>query len=317
MIIETEYRALTSAGQEGLPLKASDAVVAIGNFDGVHLGHRALLAHGRKIADENGWRLVVLTFSPHPRHFFKSDQPSFLLTDPLQKTEELVKAGADDIVILRFDGVLSEVTAPEFVEFVLKQALLARHIIVGQNFLFGKGRSGTIQTFKDAGLAVSALPTVMDAGKQRISSERVRAALRNGHVASAEDLLDRPWELRGEVVKGHQKGRTIGFPTANMGLGEYLYPQFGVYAAHVGIEGEEAVHPAIINIGQRPTIGISGPLLEAHLLDYSSDLYGKIMRVRLHQFLRPEMKFGNFDLLKDQIQKDVAWAKQIFAGPIL
>lgn len=317
MIIETEYRALTSAGQEGLPLKVSDAVVAIGNFDGVHLGHRALLAHGRAIADKEGWRLVVLSFSPHPRHFFRPDQPSFLLADPVQKLEELTKAGADDIVILHFDAVLADVSAEDFITDVLKDALVAKHVVVGDNFLFGKGRAGTIATLVESGLAVSPLPAITDLGGQRLSSERVRAALRGGYVASAEDLLGRPWEIRGEVVKGNQKGRTIGFPTANMALGDYLHPKLGVYTARVIFEGEAGSHPAVVNIGQRPTVGVSGPLLEAHLLDFDGDLYGKMMRVTLDRFLRPEQKFASFDLLKEQIQRDTDTAREVFAGPVL
>lgn len=314
MLIETEYRALVSAGQEGLLLKASDAVVVIGNFDGVHLGHRDLLMHGRDIADKNGWRLVVLTFSPHPRSFFCPDQPSFLLTNTHQKMEQLTLAGADDVVVLKFDAVLSQVTAQEFITDVLENALSAKHVVVGDNFVFGKGRGGDINLLKQANFEVSAWPMVMDALGQRISSERIREALRHAKVATAEELLGRPWELEGEVVKGHQRGRTIGFPTANMGLGEYLYPKFGVYSAEIRFEGEDGMHPAVVNIGNRPTIGISGPLLEAHLLDYAGDLYGKTMQVKLQNFLRPEQKFANFDELKEQIQKDVVWAKALFAG---
>lgn len=314
MLIETEYRALLSAGQEGLPLKAADAVVAIGNFDGVHMGHRALLAHARKVADENGWRLVVLTFSPHPRVFFRPDQPPFLLTNTAQKMRELTSAGADDVVVLRFDGILSTVTAEEFIANVLEDALLARHIVVGNNFVFGKDRGGNVALLEQSGLGVSALPVVNDAAGDRISSERIRASLRHGHVATAEELLGRPWEIEGVVIKGHQRGRTIGFPTANMGLGEYLHPLFGVYTAEIQFEGDAGIYPAVVNIGQRPTIGVSGPLLEAHLLDYSGDLYGKTMRVRLLNFLRPEQKFADFELLKQQIHKDVLRAKELFSG---
>lgn len=306
MMIETEYTALAGLLQGGAINKT---VVAIGNFDGVHMGHRVLLAHARKIADESGVRLVVLTFTPHPRAFFRPDQPPFLLTDALQKAEALQQAGADAVVALRFDAALAALSAGEFIDRVLKNALGAQHIVVGENFLFGHGRAGNVASLTDAGLAVSALPAVTDKAGERISSERIRTALRAGDVALASDLLGRDWALRGTVVMGHQRGRTIGFPTANMGLGDYLRPQFGVYTAQIAVEGE--YHPAVVNIGQRPTIGISGPLLEAHLLDFAGDLYGKTMQVGLQRFLRPERKFDSFELLREQIGRDVEQARSL------
>jgi riboflavin kinase/FMN adenylyltransferase len=314
MLIETDYRAMISAGQEGLPLAACDAVVAIGNFDGVHHGHRQLLRDARRIADENGWMLTVLTFDPHPRLYFKPDQKPFLLTDKVQKQEELLAAGVDAIVSLRFDAILADLSANEFIEHVLGESLRARHIVVGDNFMFGKNRGGNIETLKNKGFGVSALTAIKDVTGQVISSERIRGELRHGHTASAEDLLGRPWQLRGVVVRGNQIGRQWGFPTANVEMGEYLPPQFGVYAGTVSFEGMEGVFNAAISIGVRPSIGSFGPIVEAYLLDFSGDLYGKTMRVNLLQFLRPEKKFIDLNELKDQIAHDVRQIREVFAG---
>jgi riboflavin kinase/FMN adenylyltransferase len=314
MLIETDYRAVVAAGQEGLPLAACDAVVAIGNFDGVHPGHRALLAHGRQVADELGCPLVVLTFVPHPRHYFKPDQPPFLLTDKLQKQELLLAAGSDAIVMLRFDLLLASLSAEEFIDRVLVESLRARHVVVGDNFVFGKGRSGNAQKLKEkgaiSGFGVTAFSVVNDMEKP-ISSERIREALRRGSVATAEELLGRHWQIRGEIVRGLQHGHEMGFPTANMALGEYLQPALGIYAGKARLENEEILRNAVVYIGQRPSIGLHGPLVETHLLDFSGDLYGKTMRVDLVDFIRPDQKFIDLEELKQQIHKDVARARAI------
>ncbi len=315
MLIETDYRALNSAGQDGLPLAASGAVIVIGNFDGVHNGHRALIGYARQIADKKGIKLTALTFHPHPRRYFKPEQAPFLLTDKIQKYEKLMDAGADNVVSVAFDSNLADLTPEEFAEDVLHIALCAKHVVVGENFVFGKARAGTIATLKEEGarhgFSVSPLPVINNYTGMRISSERIREELRHGHTASAEELLGGHWQLRGEVVRGNQKGRTIGFPTANMALGEYLYPSFGVYTAYVRFEGVHDTFKAVVNIGQRPTIGISGPLLEAHILDISQDLYGRMMRVDLVDFIRPEQKFIDMNALKEQIHKDVAHARTV------
>jgi riboflavin kinase/FMN adenylyltransferase len=314
MLIETDYRAVVAAGQEGLPLAVCDAVVAIGNFDGVHPGHRTLLARGREIADGLGCKLVVLTFAPHPRAYFKPDQPSFLLTDKVQKQELLLAAGSDAIVMLRFDLLLAELSAEEFIDRVLVESLRVLHVIVGDNFVFGKGRSGNVQKLKEkgdiSGFGVTGFTVVNDMEKP-ISSERIRQDLRQGRVATAEELLGRRWQLRGEIVRGLQQGREMGFPTANMPFGEYLQPALGIYAAEARFEDEEIIHKAVVYIGQRPTIGLYGPLIETHILDFSADVYGKTMRVDLVEFLRPDQKFIDLTELKQQIHKDVARTRAI------
>ncbi|MDB5477563.1 MAG: ribF [Alphaproteobacteria bacterium] len=315
MLIKTDYRALHTASQDGLPLAASDGVVVIGNFDGVHRGHQALLAHARQMANEMGAPMAVLTFSPHPRFYFKPDEPPFKLTDAVQKHELLKKAGADAIVELKFDALLSSLPPEEFVEIVLADGMRARHVVVGDNFAFGRGRKGNLPGLKKMAktrlITVTGFRPIADFGHERISSENIRRAIRNGQMATAEDGLGHPWQIRSEVVRGQQRGRTIGFPTANLALEEYLQPKFGVYTAKIKIEGEQGLHRAVMNIGIRPSFGGIGANLEAHLLDYTGDLYGKILRVDFGDFLRPEVKFSDLNALKEQIDKDVARARMM------
>jgi riboflavin kinase/FMN adenylyltransferase len=319
MLIETDYRALTSAGQEGLPLKACGGVVAIGNFDGVHKGHQALLAEGRALAEVLQVPLVVLTFAPHPRFFFKPDQPPFLLSDTVLKVEKLQQVGADAIVQLKFDAILANVTAEEFIRHVLIEGLQAKHIVVGDNFMFGHKRGGNVEMLQKAGrehrFGVTAMPAISDFTGQRVSSERVREALRHGQLASAEELLGRSWEIRGTVIHGDKRGRTIGYPTANVMPGDFLPPKFGVYAAKIMIEETGGTYHAAVNFGIRPMFEIPTPLLEAYLLDFSGDLYGRTLRVAFVEFLRPEQKFLGLDDLKIQIEKDVQQTREVLPSP--
>lgn len=315
MLIETEYRPQAANVQEMNPAFAHGSIVAIGNFDGVHKGHQSLLDSARQLAAVRGLPLVVLCFTPHPRLFFKPDQPNFLLADMAQKHEFLTTCGVDTVVALRFDAALAGLSAPEFVSHVLLGMLNAKAVIVGDNFLFGKGRGGNIDTLRHEGAVhgfdVFTASMFADGG-ETVSSERIRALLRDGKVNDANGLLGRPWQLRGEVVQGHQRGRTIGFPTANLALGEYLHPAFGVYVADATVNGR--TYRAAVNIGQRPTIGVSGPLVEAHLIDFNDDIYGQTVTLDLLAFIRPEQKFDDFDALKAQIAKDVAVTRAFAVG---
>jgi riboflavin kinase / FMN adenylyltransferase len=315
MIIETDYRALSTAGQDGLPLRACGGVVVIGNFDGVHKGHQALLAEGRALADVLGVSLVVLTFAPHPRFYFKPDQPPFLLSDEVLKHEFLEQCRVDAVVQLTFDAILSSVTAEEFIQNILLNGLQAKHVVVGNNFVFGHKRGGDVEMLQKAGrehgFAVTAMPAVTDVTGERISSERVRDALRHGRMASAEELLGRPWIIRGEVMHGDKRGRTIGFPTANVRLDRFLPPKFGIYAARVTIEDTRLVYNAAVSIGIRPMYQVTSPLLEAYLLDFDGDIYGKTIRIALSDFIRPEQKFMDLDELKAQIGQDVNETRRI------
>jgi riboflavin kinase/FMN adenylyltransferase len=318
--IQTDYRGLAHAGQEGLPLRLNGGVVAIGNFDGVHLGHQALLQRERQLADEKNMRLLALTFSPHPRRFFQADQPPFLLSDSILRRDYLEQAGVDAVVELTFDGVLARTTAEDFVKHILVDAMQAKHIVVGENFLFGAGRTGDVKLLKEMGkkhgFEVTALPLMKDIDGKRLSSEQVRAAIRNGHMVTAEQLLGRPWLTRGEVIRGDQRGREWGFPTANMVLQEFLAPKYGVYSARVQIEPEGEWYKAVMNFGIRPNFVLPFPLLEIHVLDFAGDLYGKVLRVEWRDFMRPEKRFATTDLLKKQIAEDVKRAKELLSTVI-
>jgi riboflavin kinase/FMN adenylyltransferase len=314
MIIDTDYRALARAGQDGLPLSLSGAVVAIGNFDGVHRGHAALLAHARDVANGLGAPLVALTFDPHPRRHFMPDAPPFMLSDNVMRAENLRTAGADAVVTLRFDAILAHVTAGEFIDTILTRAFAARHVIVGENFLFGYKRGGGVDTLRAANrFGVTGFALVVEDGV-RLSSNVARDAVRLGRMAAAEQVLGRPWALRGTVLRGAARGRTIGFPTANIGLGAFIRPAFGVYAGHVAVEGGDATpRPAVMNIGTRPTVDGTHALLEVHLFDFEGDLYDKTLRVQPRHMLRPERKFAGLDELRAQIARDAVDARQILA----
>lgn len=313
--IQTDYRALAHAGQEGLPLRLGGGVVAIGNFDGVHRGHQALLACERKVADTHHEPLVALTFSPHPRRFFQPELPPFLLSDSVLRRDYLLQAGADTVVDMTFDSVLARTEAIDFVTHILVGALHVRHIVVGENFTFGAGRRGNVDLLRQMGqlhgFEVTGMTLAADLSGQRVSSERVREALRHGHMATAEDLLGRPWQTRGEVIRGDQRGREWGFPTANMLLHEFLPPAFGIYAARVQVEGSAAWHKAVMSFGKRPNFLVPQPLLEAHILDFEGDLYGRMLRVEWRDYLRPEKRFASEALLRAAIAEDVQRAREL------
>lgn len=306
-----------------LPTDAQGAVVVIGNFDGVHRGHQLLLADARRLADSLGTPLAVLTFEPHPRSVFLADQPPFRLTSLRAKAHALQEAGVDHLFVLHFDREFSLKPAEAFVEDILVRDLALRHVVVGWDFCFGHKRGGNVALLQSMGakhgFGVTAVDPVMTGEGEVYSSSIIRRHLREGRPAKAAELLGRPWEIEGRVEQGEQRGRTIGFPTANLGLGDHLCPALGVYAVEAGIDpgvehGEEiSWHPAVANIGRRPTVAGEGIRLEVHFLDFSGDLYGRTLRVRLIDFIRPEKKFDGLDALKAQIALDCGQARQILA----
>lgn len=317
MYLQTDYRALAHAGQEGLPLRLGGGVIAIGNFDGVHRGHQALLAKERALATAKNMPLVALTFSPHPRRFFQPDLPPFQLSDSVLRRDYLLQAGVDAVIELAFDGVLARTKAEDFVEYILAGACHAQQIVVGENFTFGAQRSGNVELLREMGktfgFEVTALPLVLDFDGQRLASERVREVIRRGQMVTAEQLLGRCWQMRAEVIHGDKRGREWGFPTANMLLYEYLQPAFGIYAARIQIEGESVWHKAVMNFGKRPNFLLPHPLLEAHILDFDGDLYGKTLRVEWHDFMRPEKRFASEELLRKAIADDVTRARELLS----
>jgi riboflavin kinase / FMN adenylyltransferase len=302
-----------------LPVDARGAVLALGNFDGVHRGHQAVIAVARQVATEVGAAAGVLTFEPHPRTLFRPDDPPFRLTPLRLKVRELQALGLDPCFVLAFDRTFSTIGAEAFVDEVLVSGLGVRAVVVGYDFVFGHGRGGTVDRLSRWGEARGfSVHVVTPAGDDGIvfSSTAAREALKAGDPRRAAAILGRDWEIEGRVEHGEKRGRTIGFPTANVLLGDYLRPAFGVYAVRAGVDAGAATvwHPGVANLGRRPTVGGLTERLEVHLFDFSGDLYGRHLRVRMVDFIRPEMRFEGLDALKAQIAQDAARARAIVGG---
>jgi riboflavin kinase/FMN adenylyltransferase len=302
---------------------ARSGVVVIGNFDGVHEGHRQVIARARAIADGLDAPLTVLTFEPHPRQYFQPDAPPFRLTPLRSKARQLEPLGIDALVALPFDERIASRTAGEFVDDILVASLQARHVVIGYDFAFGKGRGGNPQTLQEAGarhgFGVTCVEAALKADGTKFSSTEVRRLLRDGNPAAAAAYLGRPWEVEGHVQHGDKRGRQLGFPTANVDLEGYLLPAFGVYAVRLRLadpeDGEDARWiDGVANLGRRPTIGDDKVLLEVHLFGFTGDIYGRLVRVALVEFLRPEQKFDGLDALTAQIAADKERALAILAA---
>ncbi len=291
-------------------------IAAIGNFDGVHLGHQHLLQQTAAFAAEHGAQAGVVVFDPHPRRFFQPEAPPFLLSSPAQRDEQLAAHGAKEILSLTFDRTLAAMTPEDFVRKVLAARLGLAGAVTGVDFRFGASRAGDGEALKalgeNAGLAVKLVATVAgNPGAEKFGSSAVRAALKAGEVKKAAMMLGRPWSVRGRVVTGQKLGRTLGFPTANIVLGDLIEPRKGVYAVTANTGG--AVYKGVANFGRRPTVGADAPLLEAHLFDFSGDLYGQEIDIFFEQFIRDEQRFDGLDALKAQIAADSAAALQMLA----
>ena len=291
--------------------------VAIGNFDGVHLGHQALVRAARERASATGARLAVLTFEPHPREYFDPAAAPPRLMRLGEKCAALDALGVERLVVMRFDTHLQHLSAEDFVDQVLCRSLGARHVVVGEGFRFGCRRAGTIETLAAAGaragFEVLALPSVTADGA-RVSSTRVRAALGAGDLAGAARLLGRPYAMSGRVIYGQQLGRRLGYPTANLRLHRRATPLGGVFAVEVrGIEGRPAA-AAVASLGTRPTVGGGETLLEVHVFDFDGDLYGRRLSVDFVAKLRDEEKFPSLDALVVQMDADATRAREILAA---
>ncbi len=303
----------------GLPEDARGAVVALGNFDGVHRGHQAVIAEAGRIARERGAPHGVVTFEPHPRTVFRPDDPPFRLSSFRSKSRWIEPLGVDLLFMLHFDLAFASQTAEDFAQQVLGAALGVRHVVVGEDFRFGHHRIGSAETLsalgRAAGFGVTAVPPVRAEGVE-ISSTRIRDHLRAGRPEAAAALLGRWWEIEGRVERGDQRGRTIGFPTANVRLGDFLAPATGVYAVRAGIDEGEATEwfGGVANFGRRPTVDGRKLLLEVHLFDFAGDLYGRHLRVQFLSFLRPERKYESFEALKAQIVRDAEAARHLLAS---
>jgi riboflavin kinase/FMN adenylyltransferase len=313
-----------------VPPALRGAVVAIGNFDGVHRGHRALIAEAKMQAEARRSPLAVLSFEPHPQEFFKqlrSDggqapggSDCFRLTPLRAKARLLADLGVDALFALNFDADMARRTPQDFVLNVLVEGLGISGAVVGHDFEFGQKRAGNLATLsymgEMEGFTVTAFDTVTASGDEKISSTLIRKQLREARPEEAARLLGHPWAVEARVEHGDARGRTMGFPTANMHLGHCLAPAFGVYAVRVNIlEGDRTVarHDGVANFGIRPMYQVNVPLLETHLFDFDGDLYGKYLSVELIQYIRPEAKFSGLDALIAQIGADAAKAQEILA----
>ncbi|MEQ9815773.1 MAG: bifunctional riboflavin kinase/FAD synthetase [Azospirillaceae bacterium] len=294
------------------------SVIAIGNFDGVHRGHLMVLEEARAVAAAEHVPLGVLSFEPHPRRFFQPDAPPFRLTPFRRRAQLLEAAGIDFHVVLSFDEPFSRLSPEAFVDRHLVAGLEAAHAVVGYDFHFGHKRAGSPEVLaalgRAKGFGVTIVTKAGDETGHVFSSSRVRQLLRDGEMAAAAEILGRPWSIEGRVQHGDRRGRTLGFPTVNVALGEYQRPAFGIYAVEVVIEGWEKSLGGVASIGLRPMWRTEEPLLEVFLFDFDADIYDRHVEVRLIAFQRPEMTFDGTDDLVRQMNQDAAEARSILSN---
>ena len=302
---------------ESLPEDVRGAVIAIGNFDGVHPGHQVVINEAGLIAHDLGRPWVVLTFEPHPRRLFAPDQPPFRLTPFRAKAKLIENLGVDMLIVQRFNKAFSQLEAKDFVTNALVKGFGASHVVSGYDFVFGHNRSGHCDLLlamgAEHGFGFTAVNAIEDDTGEAYSSTRVRDKLLASDPRGAAAVLGRDFEIEGRVIAGESRGHGIGFPTANLTLGSYLRPVNGVYAVRASLESGTDVPwlDGVANIGVRPTFGGENVVLEVYVFDFDDDLYGRRLRVRLIDFLRPEKKFDGIDDLKAQIALDVSKAKEI------
>ena len=304
---------------DDIPADLRGGVAVLGNFDGVHRGHQAVIARAGEIAREAGAPLAAVTFEPHPRSYFRPDDPPFRLTPFRNKSHHLEALGVELLLVLHFDETMHNMTAGDFVARVLAGGLQVRHVVVGYDFVFGHNRAGDTAFLEEAGAASGfgvtiVAPVGTDDGGAVYSSTQIRDHLRGARPAGAAALLGRPFEFEGRVGRGNAMGRDLGYPTANLSFGEYLQPAYGIYAVRVGIERPDALtwYDGVASFGIRPTIGKDEePVLEAYIFDFSGDLYGLHLRVQLIDYIRPEIKFDGLEELSAQIADDCRVAREI------
>ncbi len=298
-----------------VPEAARGAILALGNFDGVHLGHAHLLRVLHSARPDAP--LGVLTFEPHPRELFRPEDAPFRLSLSAERRDALAALGVARIFEIPFDHDFSLLSADRFVAEVLHGALGARHLACGMDFAYGHRRGGNAATLavqaEALGIGLTVVPALSDAGGP-FSSSRIRRLLLDGYPERAAEELGRSWAVRGVVAHGDKRGRLLGFPTANVGLGRHLEPARGVYAVTVRLPGGDT-RPGVANIGRRPTVNdTQESRLEVHLFDFDGDLYGQELSVSLHTLLRAERKFDGLDALKAQIARDARWARDYLSG---
>lgn len=304
------------SGSVGVPAHLRGSVIALGNFDGFHIGHQAVVGRAIAMARKLGVPALVATFDPHPVRHFQPDAPPFRLTTLDQRERLFGEAGADAMLVFHFDADLASLTAEEFVAHRLVDLIGASGVVTGEDFTFGKERGGNIAVLAELGrkygFATEAVPPVSADGEV-VSSSRIREALETGDCEMAARLLTRPFAIQGEVQHGDKVGRTIGFPTANVALGPYLRPRYGIYAVRGHLPDGRIVDGAA-NLGIRPSFDPPKELLEPHFFDLNENLYGQVIEVELIHFLRPEAKYDGMDALIAQIAQDCDDARRFLAA---
>ena len=292
------------------------SVVTIGNFDGVHLGHQAMLEKARVRASDEGLLCTVISFEPLPHEYFAKDQAPARLQGLRDRVLSIAATGMDRLLLLDFSAEQAAQSAEEFVHKILIDAVHAKHIIIGDDFRFGHKRAGDRALLErigaQAGFTVTEHATVSDQ-ESRISSSRIRQALLDGKLDEAESLLGRPYRISGRVIHGEKVGRQLGFPTANVALGPHRPPLRGVFAVTAHDANTAQSWPAVANLGERPTVGGRKLLLEVHLLDVNEALYGKQLAINFHEFIRGEVRFDSLDELKAQIARDADVARELLS----
>ena len=301
-------------GLHNLRPRHHGCVATIGNFDGVHLGHQAVLGQLAEKADELSLPSLVITFEPQPQEYFAPERAKPRLTRFREKLKALPRYGVDRVLCLRFNQALASLPADEFIKQILVDGLGVRYLVVGDDFRFGNGRAGDFSMLQKAG-EENGFPVVnmhtFNIDGERVSSTRVREALAKGDLDTAEKLIGRPYRMCGRVAHGDKRGRTIGFPTANIHLHRKATPVEGVFAVEMfGIEGEPVA--GVANVGTRPTVDGTRSLLEVHLFDFDKDIYGQYIHVNFVHKLRDEERFDSFEELKKQILKDADDARAFF-----
>ena len=305
-----------------LPAEAQGAVLAIGNFDGVHIGHQQVIGDARALAEAKNAPLGVMLFDPHPQQFFAPDAPPFRLTRLVTRAALLADLGVDFTLALPFDAAMAACEAEDFIADILVGKLDVAAVCVGYDFCFGKGRKGNFAMLRDVGgemgFETFATEAVLQPDSTNpFSSSAIRNFLRDGEPEKAAALMGHAFAIEAEVQTGDRRGHTIGFATANMPLDDYVLPKFGVYAVRADIlDGDFAGQAlrGVANLGLRPTVGTDKPRLESHFFDFDGDLYGANLRVSLLHFIRPEQKFDGLDALKAQIAKDSDKAREMLGS---
>jgi riboflavin kinase/FMN adenylyltransferase len=298
----------------GIPDSFRGSIVALGNFDGYHRGHQAVVSRAVQRGFHERRRVIVATFDPHPARFFKPDLPPFRLSTLDQRQALFAHAGADAMLVFEFGADLAATSAEDFIA-MLAEDIGAAGVVTGDDFTFGRGRAGNVAMLAELGagygIAAEAVAKVADADT-RISSGLIREALAAGEIAMATRLLTRPYAIAGVVEHGDARGRELGYPTANLRLGDYQRPRYGIYAAHVTLDDGREL-PGVASLGIRPTFDPPSELLEAHIFDFDEDLYGRTMEVGLTHFIRDEEKFDSLDALTARMREDEAEARRLLA----